>query len=208
MKTIILVAIGLMISLNSFAQDFLPASVETKTGAYKILTKCGLEDNEGKCTSFYFYYSTPGHFENTPDIVKLITPVAFTARQVESLKVEGLYYNVLNGGDAFVTTEDFSEGLNVIWIPLAFGIDVVGGALGTPFFAAHKVISNFKYKKLIKALEKNSRIKMSHQGLQILVSDLCQIGKNTVYRAAEAEFGFQFARKNVGGCGFVKKIND
>jgi len=205
MKNIMFVTMVLMISLSSFAQDFLPARVETKTSAYKILTKCALQNTEGVCKSFYFYYSTPGHFENTPDIVKLITPVSFTARQVEDLKVEGLYYNILNGGDAFVTTEDFSDGLNVIWIPLAFGIDVVGGAMGTPFFAAHKVISNFKYKKLIKALEKNSRIKMSHQGLQILVSDLCHFGRVTVHQAIEAEFGYQYADKKVGGCGFIKK---
>ncbi len=204
MKHIFVAAIGLLYASLSLAQDFLPARVETKGGYYKILTKCAMEDQEGKCQSFYFYYSTPGHFENTAPIIELITPVAFTATQVEELKIHGLYYNVLNGGDAFVTTEDFSEGLNVVWIPLAFGLDVVGGAMGTPFFAAHKVISNFKYKKLIKALEKKSNIKMSHQGLQILVSDLCQIGKNTVYRAVEAEYGYQYANKNVGGCGFVK----
>lgn len=205
MKNILFAVIGLFLTLNSYSQDFLPARVETKTGLYKILVKCGMEDENGKCQSFYFYYSTPGHFENTPDMVKLITPVSFSASEVEDLKVKGLYYNVLNGGDAYITTEDFSQGLNVIWIPLAFGMDVMGGALGTPFFAVHKVISNFKYKKLVRALETNSKVKISHQGLQILISDICQQGRNVVYSAVSAEFGSMVADEKVGGCGFVKK---
>jgi hypothetical protein len=189
MKYFILLLGALSIVTTSFAEDFLPGRIESKTLSRTILAKCAIRDaeTESKCIGFSFYYSASG---NEAD-AKPLSQTVYTLESLNSLKTKPVVFNFWSAlsnsdyeepfavnivnwlndyedswGESVVARISYKAGRGLLYgtmVPVAAALDISGVVVASPVTLGQVLVvsvQNGKIRKLLRALNSEKKILM------------------------------------------------
>jgi len=189
MKYLFLVLAALYSLPTTFAEDFLPGRIESKSLARTILAKCAIREAETeRCIGFIFFYSDSGNEADAKPLSKTV----YTLESLNSLKTKPVVFNLWSAlfesdyaepftinivnwlndyedswGESVVARVSYKAGRGFLYgtmVPVAAALDISGVAAAAPVTLAQVLVvsvQNGKIRKLIRALQSERKILMN-----------------------------------------------